>query len=124
MTKQEFISRANFIPTEEEFNHIHELYVETEMDKDAFCTEYMKIRNSDLFNVIAYNFKDLKQELSNLYDKYNELILNILDFTTESEFDEFPFEKFISKKDIIIYKLNRGIKLSNSDISFIKDKLK
>jgi hypothetical protein len=58
MTLQEFKQRTGLNPTEQEFDYIHALYMETPMDKDAFCSEFKKYGKSQLLNdvhVVAVN---------------------------------------------------------------------
>lgn len=42
MTQKEFEERTGIRPTAEEFDYIHAVYVNTSMDKDAFCREWKK----------------------------------------------------------------------------------
>ena len=42
MTQKEFEERTGITPTAEEFDYIHAVYMNTSMDKDAFCKEYKK----------------------------------------------------------------------------------
>jgi hypothetical protein len=42
MTQKEFEERTGIKPTMEDFAYIHDLYMNTSMDKDEFCKEYMK----------------------------------------------------------------------------------
>lgn len=42
MTQKEFEERTGIVPTAEEFDYIHAVYMNTSMDKDAFCKEYKK----------------------------------------------------------------------------------
>ncbi len=37
MTQKEFEERTGIVPTAEEFDYIHAVYMNTSMDKDAFC---------------------------------------------------------------------------------------
>ena len=39
MTQKEFIERAGVVPTSEEFDYIHAVYMNTSMDKDEFCKD-------------------------------------------------------------------------------------
>lgn len=60
MTLQEFKQRTGLNPTEQEFDYIHALYMETPMDKDAFCSEFKKYGKSQLLNdvhVRAVNYQ-------------------------------------------------------------------
>lgn len=42
MTQQEFTQRTGFYPTTEQFEAIHELYMESDKDKDAWCKEWKR----------------------------------------------------------------------------------
>lgn len=42
MTLQEFKERTGLNPTQQEFDYIHTLYMETSMEKDDFCRDYKK----------------------------------------------------------------------------------
>ena len=42
MTQQEFTQRTGFYPTAKQFCSIHEQYMESDNDKDAFCKEWKR----------------------------------------------------------------------------------
>ena len=65
MTQKEFEDRTGLKPTPEEFNYIHALYMNTDMDKDEFCNDFKKHGASSIMkevHAVAVNFKVSLQE--------------------------------------------------------------
>ena len=65
MTQQEFTQRTGFYPTAEQFEAIHELYMESDKDKDAWCKEWKRkggVEKCSKENVI--NVESLRRELT------------------------------------------------------------
>ena len=52
MTQKEFEERTGIVPTPEDFEYIHEVYMNTSMDKDAFCKEFKKHGESQIIRDI------------------------------------------------------------------------
>lgn len=67
MTQKEFEERTGIKPTEEEFDYINAVYMNTSMDKDEFCKEWKKYRDSRIIRdvhvrVLNYQMKCKRQE--------------------------------------------------------------
>ncbi|MFR4269489.1 MAG: hypothetical protein ACLT13_16725 [Parabacteroides merdae] len=67
MTQKEFEERTGIVPTEEEFDYIHAVYMSTSMDKDTFCKEYKKHGESRIIRdvhvrVVNYEMKCERQK--------------------------------------------------------------
>ena len=60
MTQKEFMERAGVVPTSEEFDYIHAVYMNTSMDKDEFCKDFKKHGGSSVLRDVharAVNFE-------------------------------------------------------------------
>ena len=57
MTQKEFEERTGIVPTPEDFEYIHEMYMNTSMDKDAFCKEFKKHISFSRRKKSSFNFK-------------------------------------------------------------------
>ena len=67
MTQKEFEERTGITPTTEEFDYIHAVYMNTSMNKDEFCKEWKKYRDSRIIRdvhvrVLNYQMKCKRQE--------------------------------------------------------------
>ena len=126
MTKQEFIERTNYNPTDEEFNSINEMYMQAgNMDKDVFCKEWNEVHESELFKHfykqfnnfwIQYDFhKDLLKETAELLVRQAE----------ECSEDEMYHQacKLIGQKAVVSYKIENDYELNKFDKEYIKNNL-
>lgn len=134
MLLQEFIQRTGTQPTTtKEFENIHQMYMSTQLDKDAFCKEYKKYGTSTLVKELNSHITSLNEEIKELHSLRKEEI------SENTELAEFLIGKsaalddidlynqairMIGQKRCIIYKLQYGIQLIESDIEYIKNNLK
>ena len=80
MELHEFIDRTNFYLTDEIFAKVHEEYVASEMDKDAFCAWWVKNRQLSVTKHMTMEVyrqmgkvEGYKEQYSNLADHRNTL---------------------------------------------------
>lgn len=52
MTQKEFEDRTGLKPTNGEFGYIHDVYMQTSMDKDEFCKDFKKHGDSKIIRDI------------------------------------------------------------------------
>lgn len=66
MLIQEFVDRTGYIPTEKEWEHVNEAYMDCEVDKDTFCRCWCKCNPSK----VGTFFKACKEQerLSSVFD--------------------------------------------------------
>lgn len=136
MTQQEFIDRTGLHPTEEKFKCIHEMYMHTNLDKDAFCKEYKKCGNSPLVEELVGRIESKTYAYDELFD-YNEeckvaqvkrnleMAMFLLD--KANTYDDPAFEeeavKLVSKKTVILIKVQYGYHISPEDFAYISEHL-
>lgn len=125
MNKQEFIDRTGITPTNEEYATIEAMYMAAgNMDKDTFCREYKKHGTSlltlELFNA-TQTVKGQLEEAMNVIDDLHEQKSQMLDFLIEqaekwsaTDLRDKAIE-IIGAKAYLIYKLDRGFNLWESD---------
>lgn len=94
MTQQEFETRA--IPvTSKEFESINEVYMNSELDKDAFCKAWCKMNNS---RVKAYKENKKNKEIeANNKSKVADLYWTLLYNTKVDERFSLNADKVLSK---------------------------
>lgn len=73
MTQKEFEERTGIVPTAEEFDYIHAVYLNTSMDKDAFCKEYKKHGESRIIRDVHIRVLNYEMKCSRQKDAINEL---------------------------------------------------
>ena len=77
MTQQEFTKRTGFYPTAEQFNAIHELYMKSDKDKDAWCKEWKRNGGVEEYSKAnALEIANLRRELTTTKTELNEQIVN------------------------------------------------
>lgn len=136
MTQQEFIERTGLHPTEEKFKRIHEMYMHTNLDKNAFCKEYKKCGNSPLVEELVGRIESKTYAYDELFD-YNEECkvaqvkrdLEMAKFLLDkaNTYDDPAFEeeavKLVSKKTVILIKVQYGYHISPEDFAYISEHL-
>lgn len=129
MTKQEFETRTGLTVSEEKIQAIDALYMSTAIDKDEFCAAYTEgmednaivadlKRRTDLYSAsFDRHVADRKQYAFRLLD-----IAQGLDPVTKEELESIAWT-MIPRKDFTVYKLDKGYKLTDSDVAYIKENL-
>lgn len=69
MLLSEFIERTNFYPSAEEFERINNDYMESDLDKDAFCARWKRRELRNASARMANEIVRLNQKLES-YNKY------------------------------------------------------
>lgn len=116
MTKQEFENRVKMIVTDNEFDAINTVYMNSDFDKDEFCTMWRKMNRK---RIAAYK-EQLKAEkeaaarherLWKILHKLGNETYSCLaeDALTEQEIDDLHIEGIKTQKEVIIMgdKINR-----------------
>lgn len=73
MTQKEFEERTGIIPTAEEFDYIHAVYMNTSMNKDEFCKEYKKHGESRIIRDVHVRVLNYKMKCDRQENVINEL---------------------------------------------------
>lgn len=126
MTLQEFTERTLLTPSEEEFKWIHDLYMNTDLDKDHFCKDFKKHGASSIMkevHAVAVNFK------IRLHDKGIE-ISELVDFLIGKacSYNDTDFYKqavkMVGQREVTLRKIKVGLPLWEEDIDYITMNLK
>ena len=73
MTQKEFEERTGIVSTLEDFEYIHEVYMNTSMDKDAFCKEFKKHGESQIIRDIYIRVVNCNVKLNRQKEVTNDL---------------------------------------------------
>lgn len=126
MTKQEFIERTNYTPTDEEFNSINEMYMDAgDMDKDMFCKEWLEHKDSVLLNKFfnqATGFHVQCDFYKELLKETAELLVRQAEECSEDEMYHQAC-KLIGQKAVVYYKIENDYELNKFDKEYIKNNL-
>lgn len=117
MTQKEFEERTGIKPTEEEFNYINAVYMNTSMDKDEFCKEWKKYGDSRIIRdvhvrVLNYEMKCKRQESA---------INDLADFLIGKAhaYDDTDFRnqavKLVGEMDVVKRTIELGLPLWDED---------
>lgn len=125
MTQKEFQDRTGITPTEEEFDYIHAVYMETRLDKDDFCKDFIKHGDSKILrdvHITAVNYemaiKDFKSKTDCLADFLigKSRAYNDTDFRTEAM-------RLVGEKEVVLRTVRMGLPLWDEDKQFIESYL-
>lgn len=117
MIQKEFEERTGIKPTEEEFDYINAVYMNTSMDKDEFCKEWKKYGDSRIIRdvhvrVLNYEMKCKRQESA---------INDLADFLIGKAhaYDDTDFRnqavKLVGEMDVVKRTIELGLSLWDED---------
>lgn len=136
MTIEEYTTRMDYLgfPSDEEYTKANLAYMMAgNMDKDEFCKDYRKHKDSVIIATlaeaansreIAYRDKETKERST------AHAILREADGLRAAGHDDSADQldriatTLIGRKDCITWKLNKGFALSETDNEYIKDNLR
>lgn len=73
MLRKEFEERTGIKPTEEEFDYIHAVYLNTSMNKDEFCEDFKKHGDSRITRDVHVRVLNYKMQCERQKNAINEL---------------------------------------------------
>lgn len=73
MTQKEFEDRTGIKPTEEEFDYIHAVYLNTSMNKDEFCKDFKKHGDSRIIRDVHVRVLNYEMKCERQKNAINEL---------------------------------------------------
>jgi len=121
MLQEEFENRTNLKVTADEFGYINSLYMDTNMDKDSFCKEYLKVRDSlilaDVFTT-AETFKATTKKLNDTQFSTAQFLADQVANCKDLEVREELRSEAISLmgcKEYLKYILKQGYELTELD---------
>lgn len=123
MLQKEFFERTGINLTEQEFNQVHAIYMQSgdNVDKDQFCADWKKHHDSNLLHIFYNQADRLKDKLDQKRNEIYELAIYILE---QAEVCSAPTlrEKAIQMLGIETYlriKIQVGYKLWQKDLDAI-----
>ena len=128
MTQQEFTQRTGYTPcNEEEYKAIEKMYLEAgeSVDKDLFCKEWLKHKDSNLLRIFyrrAMDNMDKLEYFKEMRSNTAQLLIRKSDeFDDKAMYNEAV--KLIGEKRVILFKIKEGINLNTADLEYITDNL-
>ena len=128
MNQTEFTQRTGYTPaTEEEWKAIEMMYLEAgeTVDKDLFCEEWLKFKDSNLLRIFykrATNNNDVIEYYRNLCFETAKLFIAKADDYDDNEM-YWQAVKLIGQKRVVLYKAENKFDLSEEDRAYIKENL-
>ena len=121
MTQQEFTDRTGLTLSANEFERIHELYMECSYSKDEFCADYMKIRDSIILEDLYVSLFTLKEEKEQIETRMKELAHFLI--RKSIAYNDITFYKeaikIIGVKSAILYRLENDLPLAEEDKTYL-----
>lgn len=125
MTQQEFIERTGITPTEEEFDYIHAVYMNTSMDKDEFCKDFKKHGDSSILRDVharAVNFELQSKQAQVAFKEMAEFLVGKACAYEDSDFYRQAVV-LVGQREVTRMKLEMDLPLWNEDKEYIKNNL-
>ena len=131
MTQEEFETRIGGKVTAEEFDTFNEVYMNCEMDKDAFCKAIMlNPKDHDLTRELIFDlsagvshFKDSRNDILERDRQVGEDLAQMANSFDNHELREAA-RKLLGRRNYINYCLSQGLALKSSDREYIIAHLK
>lgn len=117
MTQKEFEERTGIKPTEEEFDYIHAVYMNTSMDKDTFCKEWKKYGESRIIRDVHVRVLNWEMKC----ERQNDTISELADFLIGKAhaYDDTDFRnqavRLVGEVDVVKRTIELGLQLWDED---------
>lgn len=128
MNVQEFTQRTGYTPaTEEEWKAIETMYMEAgdKVDKDLFCKDWLKHKDSKLLKVFYKRAMDRQESFEYFNDMRTKTAKFLIDKAVDLD-DEDMFvqaEQLIGHKRVVLYKIEQDYPLTRDDKDYIIDNI-
>ena len=125
MIQKEFQDRTGLTPTEEEFDYIHAVYMETRLNKDEFCEDFIKHGDCKILrdvHITAVNYEMAIKNFKSKTDCLADFLIgksrayNDTDFRTEAM-------RLVGEKEVVLRTVRMGLPLWDEDKQFIESYL-
>ena len=121
MLQKEFEVRTGLTTTQEEFDYIHDLYLNTTLDMDEFCKDFKLYGASNIIrslHVTAVNYQlQCKDSQTKLVELADFLIGKACVYDDTDCYNQAI--KLIGKKQVVIRKMEMNLPLWEEDKQFI-----
>lgn len=125
MTHKEFTDRTQLQVTEQEFDSINKIYMASTMDKDAFCEDYAKHKDSALIADLggsARVWQDYATSLEKKRKNVAEKLLEIANDTCNDVLYDLAVE-LVDQRTVTKMMLDHRYALQDADIEYIKSRI-
>lgn len=121
MTQKEFEERTGITPTAEEFDYINAVYMNTSMDKDAFCKEYKKYGESRIIREVHVRVLNYKMKCDRQENVINELADFLIGKAHAHDDTDFRNQavKLVGEMDVVKRTIELGLPLWDEDRKYI-----
>lgn len=123
MQKQEFTQRTGIELTDAEYKEVETMYLEAgNMDKDEFCKDYKKHKDSTLLGVFYGQAERLKDELTIMREERSKTVDLLLKMAQTTGAIELLNEAIflVGHKDVIKRKIRLCLPFWDDDLDYIK----
>lgn len=126
MTQKEFEDRIGLKPTCEEFDYIHDVYLNTSMDKDEFCKDFKKHGDSKIIRDVHVRVVNFELQNKQKNERTNDLAAFLIG--KSRAYDDSDFRRMairlIGEQKVVLQTIEMNLPLWEEDKEFIKTNLK
>ena len=117
MTQKEFEDRTGIKPTEEEFDYIHAVYLNTSMDKDEFCKDFKKHGDSRIIRDVHVRVLNYEMKCERQKNAINELADFLIGKAHAYDDTDFRNQavKLVGEMDVVKRTIELGLPLWDED---------
>ena len=117
MTQKEFEERTGIKPTEEEFDYIHAVYLNTSMDKDEFCKDFKRHGDSRIIRDVHVRVLNYEMECERQKKAINELADFLIGKAHAYDDTDFRNQavKLVGEMDVVKRTIELGLPLWDED---------
>lgn len=117
MTQKEFEERTGIKPTEEEFDYIHAVYLNTSMDKDEFCKDFKKHGDSRIIRDVHVRVLNYEMKCERQKNAINELADFLIGKAHAYDDTDFRNQavKLVGEMDVVKRAIELGLPLWDED---------
>lgn len=117
MTQKEFEERIGIKPTEEEFDYIHAVYLNTSMNKDEFCEDFKKHGDSLIIRDVHVRVLNYEMECERQKNAINELADFLIGKAHAYDDTDFRNQavKLVGEIDVVKRTIELGLPLWDED---------
>lgn len=132
MTREEFTQRTGMEVDAMQYATIEQVYMYTELDKDAFCADYKKHGDSVIISHLVNELDKTTYERGCAHaslKEYKALMQDIAEMLirkAEEDMDEELYKSaidIIGRGECIKYKLNNNLELDKQDKEYIRERI-
>ena len=117
MTQKEFEERTGIKPTEEEFDYIHAVYLNTSMNKDEFCKDFKKHGDSRIIRDVHVRVLNYEMKCERQKNAINELADFLIGKAHAYDDTDFRNQavKLVGEMDVVKRTIELGLSLWDED---------